>query len=125
MLAVTACGDDDFENEPRPAVPIQITGVITEERLTVSPNKFGAGPIVLTIANQTDGAHTVSLEGEGIQERVGPVSPEATATIQKTLKQGQYVVKAGSDQATDREIRPATVVVGQPRDSASDELLLP
>ncbi|HWH44933.1 MAG TPA: hypothetical protein VNT32_09395 [Thermoleophilaceae bacterium] len=125
MLAVTACGDDDFENEPRPAVPIQITGVITEERLTVSPNKFGAGPIVLTIANQTDGAHTVSLEGEGIQERVGPVSPEGTATIQKALKQGQYVVKAGSDQATDEEIRPATVVVGEPRDSASDELLLP
>lgn len=125
MLAVIACGDDDFKNDPRPPVPIQITGVITEERLTVSPNSFGAGPIVLTISNQTPDAHTVSLEGEGIEERVGPVSPEATATIQKTLKQGQYVVKPNSEGATSREIRPATVVVGKPRASASDELLLP
>ena len=122
---LVACGEDDFENDPRPPVPIQLTGVITAERVTVSPNKVGAGPVVITMSNQTEDAHSLTLEGEGIRERVGPINPEATASIQKTLVPGQYTVKAGSEQAVEREIRPATLVIGPPRDSASDELLLP
>lgn len=124
-VGLGACGEDDFENEPRPPVPLQLTGVITAERVTVSPNKVGAGPVVITVSNQTDSAHSLTLEGEGIRERVGPINPEATASIQKTLAPGQYTVTAGSEQAVEREIRPATLVIGQARDSASDELLLP
>ena len=122
---LVACGEDDFENEPRPPVPLQLTGVITPDRVTVSPNKVGAGPVVITVSNQTDAAHSLMLEGEGIRERVGPINPEATASLQKTLKPGQYTITAGSDQAVEREIRPATLVIGPERDSASDELLLP
>ena len=127
MLAggLVACGVDDFENEPRPPVPLQLTGVITSDRVTVSPNKVGAGPVVITVSNQTDAAHSLTLEGEGIRERVGPINPEATASLQKTLKPGQYTVTAGSDQAVEREIRPATLVIGPERESGSDELLLP
>lgn len=124
-FGVTACGEDDFANKPRPPVPEQLTGVITPERVTVSPNKLGAGPIVLTISNQTGDSHTITLEGEGITERVGPIAPEDTAALQKTLSRGQYTVKAGSSEARDREISPATLVIGKERDSASDELLLP
>ena len=122
---VAACGDDDFENKPRPPVPVQLTGVITAERVTVSPNKIGAGPVVITVSNQTPDAHTVTLEGEGLRERVGPINPEATAAIQKTLPPGQYVVKAGSEHAVTKEIRPATLVIGKERGSASGQLLLP
>ena len=32
-LALAGCGEDDFENEPRPPVPKQLTGVITEEKV--------------------------------------------------------------------------------------------
>ena len=122
---LVACGEDDFENEPRPPVPLQLTGVITPDRVTVSPNKVGAGPVVITVSNQTDAAHSLMLEGEGIRERVGPINPEATASLQKTLKPGQYTITAGSDQAVEREIRPATLVIGPERESGSDELLLP
>ena len=122
---LVACGDDDFENEPRPPVPVQLTGVISAERLTVSPNKVGAGPVVITVSNQTEDSHTVTLEGEGLRERVGPINPEGTAAIQKTLPPGRYSVAAGSNAAVDEEIRPATLVIGPPRKSASDELLLP
>ncbi len=118
-------GEDDFENKPRPAVPVQLTGVITERKLTVSPDSLGAGPVVLTVSNQTQQAHTITLEGESIREEVGPVNPLDTATIQKTLQQGSYTVKAGSDRATPREIGEATLNVGPPRRSSSDELLLP
>ena len=122
---VVACGEDDFENDPRPPVPLQLTGVITPERVTVSPNEVGAGPIEITVSNQTDKAHSLTLEGEGLRERVGPINPQATASIQKTLPPGRYTVKAGSEQAVTREISPATLVIGPKRDSASDELLLP
>jgi hypothetical protein len=129
-LGIAGCGEDDFENDARPPTPLQLTGVITEERVTVSPNKLGAGPIVLTVSNQTGSSHSLLLEGKGqsgkpVSERVGPVNPQDTATLQKTLEPGQYVVKAGSDRAQEREIRAATLVVGRKRDSASGELLLP
>jgi hypothetical protein len=127
------CGEEDFPNEPRPPVPIELTGVIQEDEVTVSPDgrgrrKVGAGPILITISNQTDNAHTVILEGVGgarTRVQVGPIQPLDTATIQKTLRRGRYEVRAGSEVAQRREIEPAVLVVGAPRKPSNDELLLP
>ena len=125
-VALAGCGGgDDFANEPRPPVPLQLTGVITEERVTISPRKVGAGPVVITVSNQTEQSRTLTLDGEGVQERVGPINPLDTAQLQKTLGPGRYTVKAGSEAATAREISPATLVIGKPRPSASDRVLLP
>jgi hypothetical protein len=127
-LAFAGCGEDDFENKPRPAVPKQLTGVITDEKVTVSPDQEGAGPFVITISNQTKASHTITLEsadGGTIREQVGPINPLDTATIQRTLTQGEYTVKAGSERAVKREIAPAVLRIGKDRKSGSDELLLP
>ena len=128
VVTFAGCGEDDFENEPRPPVPKQLTGVITEEKVTVSPNELGAGPVVITVSNQTDGAHTLTLESSDdgtIREQVGPINPLDTATLQRTLTEGTYTVSAGSEAAVPREIRPATLTIGKERKSGSDELLLP
>jgi hypothetical protein len=125
LCAGAGCGEDDFENRPRPPVAVELTGVIQEDKVTVSPSRVGAGPVLITISNQTKAAHTVTLEGETIRERVGPVNPLDTATIQKTLKRGSYEVSAGSQRAVSREIEPAQLSIGKPRKSSSDELLLP
>jgi hypothetical protein len=128
LLALAGCGDDDFENEPRPPVPKQLTGVITAEKVTVSPDELGAGPVVITVSNQTDASHTVTLEssdGGTIREQVGPINPLDTATLQRTLEQGEYTVSAGSETAVPKEIQPATLTIGKERKSGSDELLLP
>ena len=120
------CGDEDFENKPRPPVAMELTGVIQEDKVTVSPSRnIGAGPFVITISNQTEMEHTITLEGGSIVEEVGPVSPLETATIQKTLMRGSYEVSAGSQRAVSREIAPARLSIGKPRKSSSDELLLP
>ena len=123
---VAGCGGGkDFKNNARPAVPVQLTGVITDSQVTISPRRVGAGPVILNISNQAKGAHTITLEGAGATDTVGPVNPLDTAQLQQTLKPGTYTIKAGSKQATSAIIRPFTLVVGQPRTSSSNQLLLP
>ncbi len=126
MLFLSGCGDDDeFENEPRPPIPVQLSGVITDSKVSVDPDELGAGPIVLIVSNQTDEAHTVTLEGPNGREEVGPINPQDTGRIQYNLDQGTYEVRAGSDEATEREIEPARLQVGPKRPSSSDDVLLP
>ena len=105
-LLAAGCGDDDFKNEPRPAVPVELTGVIQDDKVTVSPSKIGAGPILITISNQTEQPRTITLEGEQISEETGPVPPLETETIAKTLGPGRYEVRAGSERRSRRRSPP-------------------
>jgi hypothetical protein len=104
---------------------VQLTGVITEKGVTVSPDRVGAGPIVLLISNQTDEARTVTLEGGDTTDTVGPVNPQDVAKLQQTVETGDYTVKAGTAKAVAKELDPATLKVGKPRPSSSDQVLLP
>lgn len=125
-LALAGCGGgEDFKNDPRPPVTLELTGVITRDEVTISPNKVGAGPVVITVSNQSGQSRTLKLDGNGIQETVGPINPLATAKLQKTLKPGRYQVTAGSEKATAKPIQAATLVIGKERASASDKVLLP
>ncbi len=123
--AFAGCGDEDFENEPRAPVRVELTGVIHDDEVTVSPSKVGAGPVGITISNQTDRERIVTLEGESIREQGGTVQPGATVTLQKTLEPGSYEVRAGSEKAVRREIRPAVLEIGRKRENSNNELLLP
>lgn len=125
-IALAGCGSGkDFANKPRPSVPLQLTGVITTQKVTISPRIVGAGPVVITVSNQTAQSRTLTLDGNGIQEHVGPINPLDTAQLQKTLTPGRYTVTAGSEAATARQIAPATLLIGKERKSASDQVLLP
>jgi len=121
----TACGKSDFKNTPRPPIPLELTGVIQDDKVTVSPAKVGAGPVLITVSNQTRAAHTVTLEGESVRDRVGPVNPLDTVTLQKTLKPGSYKVSAGSARAVPREIKPASLTISKQRRTSSNEVLQP
>ena len=124
-VGATACGGDDFENEPRAAVPVELSGVIKPARVILSPDEVGAGPIRITISNQTPHARTVTLHGDAVDERVGPVYPQDTARIQKTLEPGRYELRAGSDDAAGGAITPAELRIGPRRPESNDRLLLP
>jgi len=125
LSAATGCGGEDFANRPRPPTTIDLSGVIQNNKVTISPAKVGAGAVEITISNQTQAAHTITLEGESIRERVGPVNPLDTATIQKTLQPGNYTVKAGSTAAVAREIKPARLTIGKERSNSSNDVLQP
>jgi hypothetical protein len=125
VIVLAGCGGEDFKNKPRPASALELTGVIQKDKVTISPDQFGAGPILLTISNQTKEAHTVTLEGESLRERVGPINPLDTATIQANVGSGTYEVRAGSSQAVTQEIEPAELNVGDSRGDSNDQLLQP
>jgi hypothetical protein len=122
---LTGCGDDDFKNEARAPVRLALTGVIQDDKVTVSPAKLGAGPVEITISNQTDRTRIITLEGESIREPQGPVQPGDTVTIQQTLEPGSYEVRAGSEKAVRKEIQPAVLEIGKQRKNSNNELLLP
>jgi len=127
-LALVGCGGgSDFKNKPRPPVPIQLSGAINDKEVSVEPNRIGAGPVTLVIANLSNQSHTVTIEGgpHNTTEQVGPINPQDTARIQETLEQGTYTVKAGSDRAAAQEIKPAKLHIGRPRPSSSGTVLLP
>jgi hypothetical protein len=124
-VLIAGCGEDDFKNEARAPVRLALTGVIQDDKVTVSPAKIGAGPVEITISNQTDSTRTITLENESIIEKAGPVQPGATATIQRTLEPGSYEVRAGSKKAVRKEIQPAVLTIGKERANSNNELLLP
>ena len=122
---MAGCGEEDFKNEPRAPIREALTGVIQPDAVTVSPSKLGAGPVEITISNQTDARHSITLEGRSIVEQGGQVEPGGTATIQKTLRPGTYEVKAGSTKALRSEIRPAVLTIGKERKNSNNDVLLP
>jgi hypothetical protein len=128
VLAASAsgCGSDNtsYKNTPRPPAPINVTAAITDSQIKVSPRRFGAGPIVLIISNQSSDAQAVTFEtgggGAGIRQTTSAINPAGTAQLQIDLRQGTYELSVG-----DRSIRPASVRVGRRRASAQNELLQP
>ncbi len=123
-----ACGEeDDYANRARPPSPIVISASISPDRVSVSPRQFGAGPVTLIVANQTERAQEITLEtdeiggsGPGIQQRTGPINPGDTASLKANLEQGTY--RVGVD---GQNIRAAALNVGEARPSAQNELLQP
>jgi hypothetical protein len=126
IVVVSGCGDSDFKGEARAPVPLAIDGAIHEKTLDISPLKnLGAGPFQITISNQTQQAHTITLEGERLRYQAGSVAPLDTITINKTLEPGRYEVRAGEPQAVTEEIKPAVLTIGKERTDSNADLELP
>lgn len=128
-VALTACGDDNnYNNRPRPPSPINVTAYVGSKRVSVSPQTFGAGPIVVIVTNQSNSSQDVTFQnstaGSGgksdVTQSTGPINPGDTGQLKVDVVQGSYEVKAG-----DGSIRPASVSVGPERASAQNDLLQP
>jgi hypothetical protein len=105
---------------------MELSGVIQKDAVTVSPARdLGAGPFEFTISNQTDERHSVTLEGERVKVEAGSVEPTDTLTFRHTLEPGRYEVRAGSEQAVPKEIKPAVLEVGSERADSNSELAQP
>ena len=125
-LAVAGCGGSkSYKNDPRPPSPIVITAAITPERISVSPTRFGAGPISLVVTNQTEKSQqlTIARQVNGQEQtdgETGPISPHDTASLKADVEPGEYTVSVDG-----RTITPARIKVGEERESAQNDLLEP
>jgi hypothetical protein len=127
-LVLSSCGGGgSYDNKLRPAAPINITAYVSTKAVSVSPAKFGAGPIVLIVTNQSDNAQELTLETDqlasstpGVKQSTGPISPRGTGRLKVDVKSGSYTLHTGSD-----TIQPAKLTVGSARPSAQNQVLQP
>ncbi len=118
-LAISACGDEDFENNPRPAAPIELSALINDRAVKVSPTKdVGAGPVTVTISNQSEDASRLVFEGP-TDHSSDPVIAGGTGSMKVDLAEGEYTISTGESGPSDQ------FSVGPERPSSQNELLLP
>ncbi len=122
-LAVASCGgEDDFENNPRPAAPIELTARISDETVDVSPNaakQVGAGLATITISNQSRDPAVLVLDGP-TEERSGEIVAGGTGDMKVDLEEGDYTVSTEDGGAREGHLR-----VGPERKTSQNDLLLP
>jgi hypothetical protein len=119
-IGLSACGEDDFENESRPAATIETTVKIDDREVDVSPGEFGAGIVNFTISNQSRDPAVFTLSGP-TDESTSEIAPGGVEYLKTALEQGRYAASAG-EASSAREDR---VVVGPPRETSQNQLLLP
>jgi hypothetical protein len=127
-FVLAGCGSgNDYKNDPRPPAPINVTAFVGPKSVSVSPARFGAGPIVVIVTNQSDASQEVTFQNPGGQCTKSTdvcqstlINPQDTGTLKLNVNPGAYEVKVGDD-----SIKPARVTVGRQRASAQNELLEP
>jgi hypothetical protein len=127
LLAVVAlvalgggCGRDDFKNDPRPPVPLEATVEITDTKVQVSPESFGAGLVNFTIANNSSADAVFALTGK-TDATSEPIPANGNTTFKVPMQTGTY--EAGVYRKD--SIKKAQIEVGSERASAQNDLLLP
>jgi hypothetical protein len=121
---VAGCGGDDFENEPRPPAPIELTARIDDRKVVVAPTQsdgqeIGAGLANVTASNQTDEPMRLSFSGP-TDRQTDPVIANGVLQFKLDLEEGVYFVETD-----DASIRGTEFSVGPERPSAQNDLLLP
>ena len=134
-IALAGCGGGKtFANRPRPPAPINLTVYISNSRVSVSPAAVGAGPVVFIVTNQAARAESLAVQRKGGSvsiAKTGPINPQGTAQVTVNLGRGVYTVATTATGTTEAAraatspIHSATLVIGRPRPSASDQLLQP
>ena len=119
-VLATGCGGEDFENQPRPPRPIDLTAKVDSEKVNIAPSEVGAGLATITISNQSDDAIRFTLDGP-TQAASQEIPPGGVGDLKVELAEGLYEVSAGEGLT----IRSDILAVGPERASSQNELLLP
>ena len=120
-FSLGGCGEDDFANEPaRAAAAINVAARIDQQKVVVSPDRFGAGLVYFSIVNFSDSPVRFTLSGPK-EAATQPIPAGAPGNLKVELPEGTYEVSAGQAHSA----RPATVEVGPTRPGSENELLEP
>jgi hypothetical protein len=118
-MALTACGRDDYENEPRPPLAAEISIQMDDDDITLAPAEFGAGIANITIANLGRDESAIQIDGPTTGE-TDDIPPGTTTVLKMEMKTGEYeAIAPGLD------AEPFAFEVGPERESANNDLQLP
>jgi hypothetical protein len=118
-LVVAGCGRNDFNNDPRPPIPAEVSVKIASDGVAVSPKEFGAGLVNFTVANLTNETGSLAIHGP-VNATSDQVAPGDADTVKLQVKTGNY--EASVDGIG---VHPFSFTVGPERPTAQNQLLLP
>ena len=130
LAGAAGCGSSGsgYANASRPPAPVTLSIVVADGRIAISPDRVGAGPTLLLIANESTRSRDVTLTPALGSSRgcvtadasSGPINPQGSAHVNLPLVEGTCAIGV-----TGGGIPPARLVVGPERESAQQDLLQP
>jgi hypothetical protein len=135
-VVVSACGSVGGRSPSvaRPPAPINLTVYVNDARVSVSPESFGAGPVVFIVTNQASRAEALAISRAGQSQPLAstaPINPQGTTQVAVDFRPGDYTISTSSHGATDAQlsqasaIRSAQIHIGHERANSSSQLLQP
>lgn len=118
-VVVSGCGRNDFKNDPRPPVPVEVTVKIAKDGVALSPKQFGAGLVNFSIANLTDQTGSLAIHGP-VNAESPEIPPAGALTFKVDMTAGRYQASANGI-----AVQPFGFTVGPERPSGQNDLLLP
>lgn len=131
-VALAGCGASGSQMAAVRSPPntLGVSVMITGSRVTASPARFGAGPVLLTVTNQARTAESLGIvRGHGTVATTAPLNPQGSTQLSVILRRGRYTLTAGGPRSSTRPggraIQPTTLLVGRERPSSGSSLLSP
>jgi hypothetical protein len=135
-LSLAGCGSSSGTLASRAAPPsaINLTVYVNDSKVSISPTRVGAGPVVFIVTNQGRRAHSLAISAAGGSRPLAitaPINPQGTTQVAVDFKPGIYSVATGPRRGTDaqlaraRPISPARLHIGPLRRDRPGELLTP
>jgi hypothetical protein len=132
---VAGCGSagGTAPTQPRPPSPVNLTVYVNDSKVSVSPSKVGAGPVVFIVTNQATKSEQLAISRTGHSSPIAstaPINPQGTTQVSVNFRPGDYTIatqRHGTDAQLSEQptIRSASIHIGSERPNGSNELLQP
>ncbi len=135
-LALSACGTGGGKSptEATPPTPVNLTVLVSDSRVSVSPTAVGAGPVIFVVTNQASRAEALAISRAGGSRlaSTAPINPQGTTQISVNFfRPGRYTIATAFHGRTDAQrlrppsIRPASIRIRRRRAGGGSALQQP
>ena len=125
LLLLTGCGGGDGDDEPSGGGAVELAATeFAFEPAEVSVDE--AGEATFTVSNDGQAPHALALDGNGVEEETGTISPGESASLTVDLEPGEYELYCPVGDHRDQGIAGTLVVrtaagAGMTDESGSDD----